>query len=251
MIKTDDNVGYHNSDLEATRQRIIVGGTYKDCSTIALTPSRGEKNHLGETVLGDSKWTIKFALAMSGLMKPMNHRYAHWPIVGHEVGEAYNDAIGEILKHPDLSTWRYILTLEDDCLPPPDGLIKLYESMEAHPEFAVIQGIYFTKGPEGQPMIYGDPKVMPKNFLPQPPIPNAVQEANGLGMGFNLFRLDMFKKVPQPWFKTLQTWAPNVGGAQFSQDLYFYSEASKHGYRFACDTRVRVGHYDAKTGIVW
>jgi hypothetical protein len=246
MIDVAENVGRHNVDLGASASRIIEGGTYKDCSTIMLTPSRGEPGHLGAC-----KWSVKFAMALAGLLKPMNQKFTHWPVIGHEVGEAYNDAIRQLLAHPDLSQWRYLCTLEDDCLPPPDGLLKLYESMEAHPEYAVIGGIYWTKGEGGQPMIYGDPKVMPKNFIPQVPRPESLQECNGMGMGFHLFRLEMFKKMPGPWFKTLQSWEPYVGASQFTQDLYFYQEAAKAGYKFACDTRIKVGHYDASTGVVW
>lgn len=246
MIDTAENVGRHNADLQASHDRIIAGGTYKDCSTIALTPSRGEPGHLGKTT-----WSVKFAMALAGLIRPMNQRFTHWPVIGHEVGEAYNDAIRQILASPDLSTWRYLCTIEDDNLPPPDGLLKLYESMEAHPEFTAISGLYWTKGPGGQPMLYGDPKVMPRTFIPQPPIPDTVQECCGIGMGFALWRLDFIKKMPGPWFMTKQTWDPSTGGAQFTQDLWHCLEAAKYGGRFAVDTRVRVGHYDANEGIVW
>ena len=42
--------------------------------------------------------------------------------VGMEVGEAYSQAIEAILAHPDLSKFKYILTMEHDNIPPPDGL---------------------------------------------------------------------------------------------------------------------------------
>jgi hypothetical protein len=67
-------------------------------------------------------------------------------------------------------------------------------------------------------------------------------------MGFNLFRLSMFKdpKLRKPWFKTLQ------GSEGFAtQDLYFWGDARKHGYRCAIDCSVKVGHLDSQTGIVW
>jgi hypothetical protein len=238
------DVGYHNAQMDQSIQRLIQGGTYKDCSTIALTPSRGEPGHLGKTA-----WSVKFSLALAGLIKPMNQKFVHWPVVGHEVGEAYNDGIRQILAHPELSTWRYVLTLEDDCLPPPDGLLKLLEAMEAHPEYSVIGGLYWTKGEGGQPMIYGDPRDMPRHFRPQPPRPNTLQECCGMGMGFHLFRLEIFKTLPPPWFVTKQEWNPYVGTAMFTQDLWFYQEAAKRGHRFACDTRVLVGHYDGER--VW
>ena len=70
--------------------------------------------------------------------------------------------------------------------------------------FDAIGGLYWTKGENGQPMIYGNPNEMPKNFRPQVPIVDGLQPCNGLGMGFTLFKLSMFRKIDKPWFKTLQ-----------------------------------------------
>jgi len=141
-------------------------------------------------------------------------------------------------------------------MPPPDGLLKLYESIEGEVngvKYDCVGGLYWTKGEGGMPMIYGDPQVMPKNFIPQMPTLEGVQEANGLGMGFNLWRMQMFldAKIPKPLFKTLQDFTPGVGAKAYTQDLYFFENAAKFGYRFACDTRVKVGHLDVLTGIVW
>ena len=47
-----------------------------------------------------------------------------------------------------------MLTVEQDNLPPQDGIMKLYESIEEG--FDVVSGLYWTKGDAGQPMIYGD-----------------------------------------------------------------------------------------------
>jgi hypothetical protein len=100
-------------------------------------------------------------------------------------------------------------------------------------------------------MIYGDPKVMPRNFIPQVPVPDSIQACNGLGMGFTLFKLSMFRKVPKPWFKTLQEYDPANGARAATQDLYFFQNAAIEGYKFACDNRVKVGHLDVRSGEVW
>jgi hypothetical protein len=102
-------------------------------------------------------------------------------------------------------------------------------------------------------MIYGDPDVLPINYIPQLPRIEGVQRTNGLGMGFNLFRLEMFRdpKLERPLFKSQQEYMPGVGMRAYSQDLYFYERAGALGYRFACDTRVKVGHYDYENDFVW
>ena len=228
--------GFHNANLEASRARLVRGETYQNLSTVWVTPIPEDPPMVPAKVVFQS-WL--------NLMMPMNQLVFRLPMVGMEVGDAYNQAVDIILAHPQLSRARYMLTVEWDNLPPPDGLLKLYESIKG---YGAISGLYFTKGELGQPMIYGDPKVMPRNFIPQLPIPDTIQPCNGIGMGFALFRLSMFKDkdLQKPWFKTLQS---TNGSA--TQDLYFCQNAAKCGYKFAVDTRVKVGHLDVTSGFVW
>jgi hypothetical protein len=237
QIIVENIEGRHNKDLESARNRLIQGNTYRDLSTICIIPTRG-------TI------PAKVVQGWLGMMTPMNQKFTRIFTLGMEVGDAYNATIEEILKNPELSTWKYILTLEEDNIPPPDGLLKLYEGIN---KFDVVSGLYWTKGEGGQPMIYGDPATMPKNFIPQMPQPETLQAANGLGMGFDLFKMSIFKdpNLPKPWFKTLQSYEPGVGAQCYTQDLYFFERAAKVGYKFACDTRIKVGHYDAVNDIVW
>jgi len=230
-------VGVHNRDLDVSTERLENSRTYKDLSTIIICPTRG-------------LIPARIVQSWMGLMRPMNQKVIG-PLFasGMEVGAAYCSMIEMILANPELSKWKYILTIEEDNAPPADGLLKLYESMD---KYDVVQGLYWTKGEGGQPMIYGNPQVFPKNFIPQKPIPETVMECNGLGMGFNLFKIDIFKnlKLPKPWFKTVQE-VVNGGARAYTQDLFFFEEAAKHGYRFACDTRVKVGHLDYQNDIMW
>lgn len=232
------NLGLHNADLQATVDRLERGKTYRDLSTIIVCPTRG--------MIPD-----RVVQSWMGLIRPMNQKVIG-PIFfrGYEVGEAYNMAVNFVLSNPELSQWKYILTIEEDNLPPPDGLIRLYESIE---DYDCVGGLYWTKGEGGQPMIYGDPSVEPLNFIPQKPVADTIQRANGLGMGFNLWKIEMFKdeRIPKPWFQTLNDVIPNVGARVYTQDLYFFEHAGKLGYKFACDTRVKVGHLDPQTDVVW
>ena len=126
-----------------------------------------------------------------------------------EVGHAYSAAIEQVLAHPELSQWEYILTVEHDNAPPPDGVLTLIEDMEKHPEFACIGGLYWTKGEGGVPQIWGDPKDPVLNFRPQLPDPNGgLVECNGTGMGFNLWRMSMFKDKDG---KQVSTWQAVAG----------------------------------------
>lgn len=226
--------GKHNQDLDATISRLTASGIYKDQSIIVVIPALQMVN----TKAASSWWNLIF---------PPNQKVVKLFATGMEVGEAYSQTIDMILNHPDLSKFKYILTIEADNTVPQDGVLELIKKMEAHPEYACIGGLYFTKGEAGVPQIWGDPKDPVVNYRPQMPVPGQLVECCGTGQGFNLFRLDMFKdsKLRRPWFKT-SAGKDGVG----TQDLYFWHDARKHGYRCAIDCSVLVGHVDGN-GFVW
>jgi hypothetical protein len=190
----------------------------------------------------------KVALSHWNLIFPPNQGVVRILALGMEVGDAYSSAIENILGHPELREFEYILTMEHDNCPPQDGLLMLLEDMDAHPELSCIGGLYFTKGEGGCAQIWGDVTDPILNFRPQVPKPYTIQECCGTGMGFNLFRTEMFKddRLRKPWFKTLAG-KEGVG----TQDLYFWGDARKYGYRCAIDTRVKVGHFDLAADIMW
>ncbi len=232
--QSDEFAGFHNKNLDQSIARLQRGQTYRNLSTVWITVTRGVLK-------------TKVVSSWMAMMKPMNQPF-FGPIFieNEEVGTGYQKAFEMVLDHPELSKWKYILTVEEDNLPPQDGLMKLYESIE---KYDVVGGLYWTKGEQGQPMIYGDPAVMPRNFVPQLPRPDTVQHCNGLGMGFNLWKIDSFKTklkdMPKPYFRTVQEI-----GKGFTQDLFFFNESAKYGIKVACDTRVKVGHL-AEDGMGW
>jgi hypothetical protein len=79
------------------------------------------------------------------------------------------------------------------------------------------------------------------------PLENTVQPCNMVGMGFTLFNMDIFRKLPKPWFKT----ADVETGGEFTQDGYFFQNATAAGFKVAVDTRVKVGHIDFDSRQIW
>jgi len=228
--------GIHNQDLSASGGRIVQGGSWKRQRIVVIIPAA-------------NSIPAKVAFSHWNLIFPPNNGVFRILALGQEVGEAYSNAIEQVLAHPELSQWEYLLTLEHDNMPPADGALKLLERMETHPELTCIGGLYWTKGEGGVPQIWGDPRDPVVNFRPQPPDLNGgLVECCGTGMGFNLWRLGMFKdeKLRRPWFKTIAG-SEGVG----TQDLYFWADARKYGYRCAIDCSVKVGHYDVAADIVW
>ena len=229
--------GKHNEDLYASHKRMVDSGQWKKQRVVMLIPA-------------GTQIPTKVYLSHCSLIFPPNQASYKMAAIGMEVGEAFSNSIQDILSHPELSQWEYILTIEHDNIPQPDALVKLIQRMEENPEYSCIGGLYWTKGEGGVPQIWGDPKDA-LNFRPQPPDPNGgLVECCGTGMGFNLWKIDMFKddRLRKPWFKTLNG---SEGQGVGTQDLYFWSDARKYGYRCAIDCSVKVGHYDLKTDITW
>lgn len=232
--------GRRSVDLNKTISELDASAQYRDLSTVIIIPTL---EHVPARVV--ASWM--------DLIMPPNQRIARLWSRGAEVGAAYSSMISAVLAHPELSTWKYMLTIEHDNIPPPDGFLKLLARAESKDtqHFSALGGLYFTKGECGVAQIWGDPNSAPLNFRPQKPDPNGgLKECCGTGMGFTLFRLPTFKdeKLRRPWFKTAASTEEGIA----SQDLYFWTDARMNGgHRCAIDCGVKVGHYDDKTDIIW
>lgn len=226
------------------RVELIAGNTYKDQSTIILVPTRGTINH-------------RVVSSWQSMMAPMNQKRIFWMCAGDEVGEAYNRMIKMILENPELSKFKYILTLEDDNIQPMDAHIRLLESIEKY-KVDAVSGLYFTKGELNMPMAYGNPAIYEMTneleFRPRD-VRDAIaagefMPVNGIAMGCSLYRMSLFKEIPGPWFVTVSDVTPE-GPKAYTQDLYFCERARRQGKSFGVDMRVKVGHLDINTGIVY
>jgi len=228
-----DFSGENNKNLKGTHARLMRGGSWRKQRIVCILPAADLVP--AKCVL--SWWNLAF---------PPNQGVVKILALGMEVGDAYSSAIEGVLAHPDLSQWEYILTVEHDNAPPSDGVVKLVEQMENHPEFAAIGGLYFTKGASGVAQIWGDVRDPQLNFRPQPPDPNGgLVECCGTGMGFTLYRMSLFKdeRIKRPWFRTLNG---KDGQGVGTQDLTMWTEARKYGYRCAIDCSCKTGHYDLR-----
>lgn len=227
------------------RIQLINGSTYKDNSTAIIIPTRGMIHH-------------RVVAAWQQLIAPMNQKRAIFFASGHEVGKAYDAVISNILANPELAKWKYLMTLEDDNLPPGDAHIRLLETIEWG-NYDAVSGIYFTKGDIGMPMAYGDPAEFVNtgvlDFKPRDvraALANGnIMDVNGIAMGCAVWRMEMFRELPPPWFVTVADVIPDKGPQCFTQDLYFCERAKRAGKRFAVDFRVKVGHMDINTGVVY
>lgn len=227
------------------RVQLVRGSTYRDTSTLVVIPTRGMVNH-------------RVVACWQNLIAPMNQKRAILFAAGDEVGQAYNRLIEMALSDPGLRDWKYVLTLEDDNLVPPDAHVRLLESIEDG-KWDAVGGVYFTKGDINMPMAYGDPDEFSRtgvlDFRPRDVrealASGQIMPVNGLAMGCTLWRMDLFRQLSAPWFVTVADHTPEKGAQCATQDLYFCERAKRAGKRFAVDLRVKVGHLDVNTGTVY
>lgn len=244
-VETMLTAGDRSAGLGFDRVVTIQGSTYRDQSTIVIMPSRDPLIH------------YRIAAGLYGMIGPMNQKRSICICVGDEVGVAYNRMITNILADPELSKWKYIMTVESDNLVPPDAQVKLMETMERG-MWDAVSGIYFTKGQINMPMAYGDPQRFESTgeleFTPRDIVSalaaGETMPVNGIAMGCAIWRMELFRQIPQPWFITVSDVVEGKFEAM-TQDLYFCREARKRGHRFAVDMRVRVGHLDLNTEEVY
>ncbi len=221
---------------------LIPGSTYTDNSTVIVIPTRGMLHH-------------RFVSSLQYLLSPMNQKCTKVMCAGDEVGHSYNRMISQILRDPELSTWKYIMTIEDDNLCPPDAHIRLLETIEWG-KYDAVSGLYFTKGEVNMPMAYGDPEEFKRtgkiDFRPRDVRAcldaGRVMEVNGIAMGCALWRMELFKQTEAPWFVTVADVVEGKGAACFTQDLWACKRWKEMGKTFAVDCRVKVGHMDINTG---
>lgn len=238
---------------------------FRDRSTVLVCPTRG---------VIDSR-VIDTWNHMTHVMN--QKRYGPIFARGYEVGEAYNEVITMILNHPQLKNWAYVLTVEDDNLPPPDAHIRLLDAIEKYPQYDAISALYCTKDPAQVPMAYGDPvefkrtgKIyhFPVSKALLNPFSDEPYEVLGIPMGCTLWKMSCFKDVPPPWFMTLSDRALLPDGRLvphetlsseqitdakkcMTQDLYYCERAVRMGKRFAILPSLRIGHLDVNEGVVY
>lgn len=240
-------LGYGGQDPDYLRkgyERIDRRQLHRDLSLAMVCPTRG--------VI--PAYVVDSWLSLAGLP---NQPRTNLFVRGMEVGAAYNFAIAQLLAHPATAQWRYMLTIEEDNVPPPFGLIDLVCAADEG-DWDILGGLYWTKGIDGVPQIWGKhTDDGPLSFAPwspwhDPDYPyesGQIVRCHGTGMGFTLFKLDLFRRMPGPWFET--TADPTRG--IHTQDLWFYKQAADDAakLRVGVHTGIKVLHYDVDEGVGW
>jgi hypothetical protein len=154
-------------------------------------------------------------------------------IYGMPVDQALNQAVLTALDHAMKVGTTHLLIIEDDTFPPPDGVERLLKH-----GLDIVGGWYPWRKPgprKGTPIVLTPDGE--RATLDDPD--GTLREVYTIPTGFTLFRIEVFRRIPYPWFVT---------GVQLTQDSFFSQQAREAGFRLWCDTAVRCRHVDRDTG---
>lgn len=186
---------------------------------------------------------LQWALNFKSMNPPINYNCDFNIIFGSEIGVARNALAKAAIERG----CKYLFFLGDDVVAPPHTLRQLIYRMENVPGCDVVGGVYCAKADPPAPLVfvengagsYWDWKI--GEFFP----------CTGLGMDCTLIRTDLFKKIPGPWFKTVQTdefLDAKPKCEEWTEDLYFLKKVRDIGGGIFCDASVICEHHDVYGG---
>lgn len=182
-----------------------------------------------------------WAMAFKSMNPPINMNSTIHIIKGKPVADARN----EIAKNAIAIGAKYLFFLGDDVVCPGHTIRQLLYRLENDPSVDVVGGVYCAKCDPSYPLVfrgngqgtYWDWKI------------GEYFEVSGLGMDCTLIRTELFTKLSEPWFKT-------VDGDQFldginkceswTEDLWFFEKMRKESpdSKVYCDGTVICEHWD-------
>jgi hypothetical protein len=182
-------------------------------------------------------------MAWKQLTPPINYNTNFHIVWGKQVADARNEIVEFGLKIGA----KYLFFLSDDVVVPPHTLRQLIFRMENNPEIGVVGGVYCSKSEPPAPLVfrgngqgsYWDWKV--GEFF----------EVTGLGMDCNLIRMEVFKDLEKPYFKTVDTdnFLDGINNAEmWTEDLYFFNKLNNTKWKTYCDGSVICSHWDVDKG---
>lgn len=156
--------------------------------------------------------------------------YNSW---GRRVDDSYNHIVETALGDKA----DFIVTIEDDTFPPKDAIVKLMKLFEKNDNCAV--GAWYPKKEKNRQGVHIEIKKGKRGAMPDD---GKIHEAYTMAMGCSIYPIEMFMKIPYPWFKTT---------ANLSQDSFFSQLARENGYKLLVDTSIKCKHIDRESGKVF
>ena len=135
----------------------------------------------------------------------------------------------------------YLMFLDSDQTISLQGIEQLASHLDNGENIATT--LIFRKDPPFHPCVFSHQELLPNKQISLKFYDIANQDltkpfyVESSGFGCIMMKLDIFKKMPQPWFLP----APYSG-----EDITFMYKAAQMGYKTLCDPTIEVGHYGIK-----
>jgi len=166
---------------------------------------------------------VKPKTAQSLLDLVANSKYDYKIIVstrGYNTSENRNYIAAQAVN----SNCDYLFFIDDDMIFPPDTLDELLLC-----DKDIVGGVYMTKYEVQKPVVeFFDDKR-----------PDGLFKVKAIGTGCMLIKCDVFKKLPQPWFKYI--WNKN-GSIKISHDWIFCEDARNAGIEVWANNTLEIKH---------
>jgi len=193
----------------------------------------------------------EWALSMMNLRYPRGARHGIFATKGLKRDEARIRLVEKAISEDA----EYLLFVDDDTAPPFDAVSKLIAEMDTcDKDVMVCGGIYTTKQEPIEPLVFLDQGSGPHwkwKF-------GEVFPCWGLGTGCMLIRTEVFKHIPKPWFRDINS-IEDVGADAhvfgkdgkpdefyMTDDLYFCQKVRNAGFKILAHGGVLPVHWDQK-----
>jgi hypothetical protein len=146
---------------------------------------------------------------------------------------------------------RYLWMIDDDTEPPIHAARYLIRELESNPRAAVCAGIYGTKEPDPQPLVWRRAGSLPAVWRPGEIFPCEV-----IGAGCMMIRMSVFDHLSHPYFQfrdedcTSNAYDSNVTFSyRQGEDAYFCEKVRQAGYLVLAHGGVLATHWDTDKRI--
>lgn len=184
-------------------------------------------------------------LAFKAMATPMNYNCVMQTLVGVPIGEAREQFATLAVENK----CKYLFFWDEDVACPPQAIPELIYKMEHTPDAAAIGGVYCLKRDPTEPLVFQGNGNGPSwdwkagEFF----------ECSGIGMGCTVLRVEAFKDLKKPWFKTVHDYTRMLDGQSaiesWTEDLWFCQRlADTKKWKVYCDASLLCTHYDLVSG---
>lgn len=195
---------------------------------------------------------VEFWLCLKQVLEPLNVKLGYRVHKGaeHPQGLLPAGARNQLLREAIAQGARYAIFLDDDVLFPDVLFYRFLGLIRAHPEAALISGVYVTKLEPTEPLIYA-PGDRTGAFWDWPL--GALVPIDSAGAGCFIVDLDAVRRTPEPWFDDTVVGAHGDHGRErVGHDRYFMQHLrAATGMELYADTGMLLGHLDARLSRVY